>query len=161
MVCTCLSGLFVAEGISQWLPSALKVQRLVDTLPNISIYQGISCLWKSSENTLSWEISISISQKATSLCGLKLQKCLRMSGWKSWKVEVIRFGFASCFAQEGSQMVGSFFLFFTLITLVICKCLQIHALWHLLSDMNRKVCGKGMTEREHELGNSTQVSVSG
>lgn len=112
MVCTCLSGLFVAEGISQWLPSALKVQRLVDTLPNISIYQDITCLWKSSENTLSWEISISISQKATSLCGLKLQKCLRMSGWKSWKVEVIRFGFASCFAQEGSQMVDSFFFFF-------------------------------------------------
>lgn len=70
-----------------------------------SIYQEISWIWKSAENTLSWEIAISISQKTTSLCGLKLKKCLRMRGWE---VEVTRFGFASCLDQEGSWMVSSF-----------------------------------------------------
>lgn len=74
-----------------------------------SINQDISWIWKSAQNTLSWEISISISQRATSLCDLKEQKCSRMSGWKPWKVEVIRFGFASCLDQQGSQVIGSFF----------------------------------------------------
>lgn len=71
-----------------------------------SIYQDISWIWKSAENTLSLEISIIISQKSASLCGLKLKKCLRMS---RWKVEVIRLRFASCLDQEGSWMFGSFF----------------------------------------------------
>lgn len=41
MVCTRLSGLSVAEEISWWLPSALKVQRLVETLPDIREFSAL------------------------------------------------------------------------------------------------------------------------
>lgn len=39
--------------------------------------------------------------------------------------------------------------------------LQIHLVWHLLADVERKGCRNGLAETESELGILTQVSVSG
>lgn len=77
------------------------------------------------------------------------------------KAEVSRFIFGLMFGAR--RFTGGWFFFHLNHSgnLEMSQWLQIHLLWHLLSDTEQKGCGSGMAELESELGNSTQVSVSG
>lgn len=59
----------------------------------------------------------------------------------------------SCLELEGSQVVGSFCHLNHSGNLEISQWLQIHSLWHLLTDIVKEFSGNGMAEAGSELGN--------